>query len=933
MMLRKRSRKGQSKDQSMLNSASESNFSPTTSIQRNKTSSFFSLPGLFVGFTSKRSSDNDPSRSPTSPLDSKVFSNLGNSFVRSPRWDSDRVGLGIVDSLNDETKTGEVFGLSKSGRNIVFGSQMKINVPNSVTHCQSPLEDSLVTTPRSLPGTFKVPPQNHHIGSPKPQSSLIPVELNPLGKIRSCSNCNDFGSENNKPQVGSPLLIKKGNRWYFEKGDHYTQSQFQPYMRRSKVIEAYAYINENGKNRASTALASLPTSEDGRRRDFLIVGLYALPFLVPRRASAAVVEGLVGDEQDLTSKEASANSYLDLLNGLGIISSGVLGALYAMTKKEEASNVATIESLNTKTREKEAATSILERNFEINLQSEQEHWQKQIRKIKTEEASLVRQLASVSSTISRLRQEVQSEKRLVDDLRGQINVFHLQITQSNEEKNVIKAKLKEKIAIIEVLQERVGLLGLEVKDQEKTIEDLKSLLDEKESQCKDLDSIVEKTKVDLIETSSKAKGLEDEVFKTREVLELKKSKIDELNVKIKLVLEEIDHVNKRIHALHEDYDRLKLSLERKADTDSRHLSKKDSEIHQLDEKLKLALGEASKNHVLISELRKERDNFKSLLEKEMNNVKNLMNTLQITQKGLESSRAEADDLTKQLIESTKSCEEFVLEVSRIQAEFAEVQETLQRNLGEANFKREALSKELVSVKEAMKASEDELSRESAELKEATIACKSLKKEISEVHKRAETATNDLKEERKMVATLKKQLTSSTKQITRDSESRRSLERDLEETSKSLDNMSKSLLLLTKELETVNVLTSSLESEKEMLYNSLEEQKNITKEAKENIEDTQRLKEKLGVERGKWKRKSKKLEKNLLSAEDEILELQMQINASGNVYVNSHPLEEVNTGNETSVNSKHSKKTEEVTSMNSDSVVPKKTSRRRKKGSA
>ncbi|KAK1282560.1 MAR-binding filament-like protein 1 [Acorus calamus] len=865
MMLRKRSRKDQSKDQSMLNSASESNFSLTTSIQRSKTSSFFSLPGLFVGFTSKRSSDNDPSRSPTSPLDSKVFSNLGNSFVRSPRWDSDRVGLGIVDSLNDETKTGGVFGLSKSGRNIVFGSQMKINVPNSVTHCQSPLEDSLVTTPRSLPGTFKVPPQNHHIGSPKPQSDLIPVEPNPLGKIRSCSNCNDFGSENNKPQVGSPLLIKKGIDFdkfssslpvsfnvsfhgrmgsfiasEIELSEDYTRiishgpnpktthiygdlileddclesNKLEEELIEGSVIEIVQvfssksfvklkqnYERKHGKNRASTGLASLPTSEDGRRRDFLIVGLYALPFLVPLRASAAVVE----DEQDLTSKEASANSYLDLLNGLGIISS--------------------------------------------------------------------------------------------------------------------------------VLQERVGLLGIEVKDQEKTIEDLKSLLDEKESQCKDLDSIVEKTKVDLVETSSKAKGLEDEVFKTREVLELKKSKIGELNVKINLVLEEIDHANKRIQALHEDYDRLKLSFERKAYTDSQHLSKKDSEIHQLDEKLKLALGEASKNHVLVGELTKERDSFKSLLEKEMNNVKNLMNKLQITQESLESSRAEADDLTKQLIESTKSCEEFMLEVSRIQAEFAEVQETLQRNLGEANSKIEALSKELVSVKEAMKASEDEISRESAELKEATIACKSLKKEISEVHKRAETATNDLKEERKMVATLKKQLTSSTKQITRDSESRRSLERDLEETSKSLDNMSKSLLLLTKELDTVNVLTSSLESEKEMLYNSLEEQKNVAKEAKENIEDTKRLIEKLGMERGKWERKSKKLEKNLLSAEGEILELQMQINASGNASVNSHPLEEVKASNETSVNSKHSKKTKKVTSTNSNSVVPKKTTRRRKKGSA
>ncbi|KAK1298710.1 hypothetical protein QJS10_CPB14g01198 [Acorus calamus] len=210
-MLRKRTRKDQNKGQSMPDSASDSNISVNASVQRTKSSSFFNLPGLFVGFTAKASSDTDPSRSPTSPLDFKVFSNSGNSFVRSPKspgldgarkcWDCNRVGLGIVDSLNDETKTDGEYRLSKSGKNIVFGSQMKINVPNSISRPQSPLEDSLVTKPGSLPETFNV--------LPTPQLDLIPLELSPLGKLRSFSNCNDFGSEINKPQVGSPQLVKR----------------------------------------------------------------------------------------------------------------------------------------------------------------------------------------------------------------------------------------------------------------------------------------------------------------------------------------------------------------------------------------------------------------------------------------------------------------------------------------------------------------------------------------------------------------------------------------------------------------------------------------------------------------------------------------------------------------------------------------------------
>ncbi|CAL2225603.1 unnamed protein product [Prunus armeniaca] len=114
-----------------------------------KSNYFFSVPGLFVGLSSKGLTDFDSVMSPTSPLDFRVFSNLGNPF-RSPRsnndgsqrsWGSSKVGLSIIDSLNDDVKVyGKVFFWSKvygkvsrssESKSILFGPDMRIKTPDS----------------------------------------------------------------------------------------------------------------------------------------------------------------------------------------------------------------------------------------------------------------------------------------------------------------------------------------------------------------------------------------------------------------------------------------------------------------------------------------------------------------------------------------------------------------------------------------------------------------------------------------------------------------------------------------------------------------------------------------------------------------------------------------------------------------------------------
>ncbi|XP_008786298.2 FCS-Like Zinc finger 10-like isoform X2 [Phoenix dactylifera] len=209
-MLRKRSRpvqKEQSKGLLMPDSASDSIVSADGVVQKARSTSFFSAPGLFVGLSTKGLPDSESAKSPTSPLDSKVFSNRGSSFVSSPgspgpegqprSWHCNKVGLGLVDSLNDESKVGgKVLRFSES-KNILLGSQMRITFPTPKSLLDGGIRDEPLraATPKSHHenvGTSAKP----RIGSPSSRSCCSKLaigsegaglEPGEFGKIRSWS--------------------------------------------------------------------------------------------------------------------------------------------------------------------------------------------------------------------------------------------------------------------------------------------------------------------------------------------------------------------------------------------------------------------------------------------------------------------------------------------------------------------------------------------------------------------------------------------------------------------------------------------------------------------------------------------------------------------------------------------------------------------------
>ncbi|KAI4963678.1 hypothetical protein ZWY2020_011216, partial [Hordeum vulgare] len=113
--------------------AAESSVPQTSSESAAHKMGFFRVPDLLVKLSTKCLIELDAVRSPTSPLDLKLFTNLSTKSPRSSFLDAgaasqnqkillrDRVGLGLVDSLTDENNPTPL-----GSRKVLLGSEMRI---------------------------------------------------------------------------------------------------------------------------------------------------------------------------------------------------------------------------------------------------------------------------------------------------------------------------------------------------------------------------------------------------------------------------------------------------------------------------------------------------------------------------------------------------------------------------------------------------------------------------------------------------------------------------------------------------------------------------------------------------------------------------------------------------------------------------------------
>ncbi|KAF7029700.1 hypothetical protein CFC21_041383 [Triticum aestivum] len=113
--------------------AAESSVPQTSSESAAHKMGFFRVPDLLVKLSTKCLIELDAVRSPTSPLDLKLFTGLATRSPRSSFLDAgaasqnqkillgDRVGLGLVDSLSDENNPTPL-----GSRKVLLGSEMRI---------------------------------------------------------------------------------------------------------------------------------------------------------------------------------------------------------------------------------------------------------------------------------------------------------------------------------------------------------------------------------------------------------------------------------------------------------------------------------------------------------------------------------------------------------------------------------------------------------------------------------------------------------------------------------------------------------------------------------------------------------------------------------------------------------------------------------------
>ncbi|KAF7817200.1 FCS-Like Zinc finger 10-like [Senna tora] len=215
-MLRKRTRSHQ-KDQNLMGHLSISNANREYYSQSHhvvgsklKNNSIFNVPRLFVGLVPNSLLDSDSIRSPTSPLDVvKMFpKSLHREGQNQRSWDCCKVGLSIIDSLEDSSRFSEkILPSSESKDPIISPRVRRIKSPNCLNYTDS-FEAS-----KSLPKDFCKLPYTQNgsatILNKGVDSNVLfeigetHLEHEPLGKTRSCSldSCSPF-----KPFPGSTGL-------------------------------------------------------------------------------------------------------------------------------------------------------------------------------------------------------------------------------------------------------------------------------------------------------------------------------------------------------------------------------------------------------------------------------------------------------------------------------------------------------------------------------------------------------------------------------------------------------------------------------------------------------------------------------------------------------------------------------------------------------
>ena len=277
----------------MADSAPESLQSDILGL-RHISSSLFSIPGFIVGLGTKCLSESDSVRSPTSPLDLKVLSNLSNPFgLRSPRtqsqsghqkkWDCNKVGFGIVDSLVNETKPSVGVLDSPRRSNVIFGAHLKTSAHNTSKHYLESLNSSVKSN--SLP-------KNYIFSSLSKTRTLYPQ----LGGKKV-----DFGNE------GDPLESKPNTSITSCLVDSTTPSSLYIGLTQTHSLSSMNFCSEN----KTTTMSSGPVVSHGSE----VVSLSSMNFCSENKTTTMSSGAVISHDSEVVNSLGNKPSSLPILIG------------------------------------------------------------------------------------------------------------------------------------------------------------------------------------------------------------------------------------------------------------------------------------------------------------------------------------------------------------------------------------------------------------------------------------------------------------------------------------------------------------------------------------------------------------------------------------------------------------------------------------------
>ncbi|KAL5171066.1 MAR-binding filament-like protein 1-1 [Glycine soja] len=218
-------------------------------------------------------------------------------------------------------------------------------------------------------------------------------------------------------------------------------------------------------------------------------------------------------EEKAPEVDQPSNSFLLLLNGIGVFSSGVLGALYKLAQKEKSTVVATIETV---LREKEEELHQLKDQFELAL-GEASKSQIVIADLSQERDDLKEALDNESSKVNHLKHELQVTQENLAKSRNESAELENLLTLSNKlckELELEVSKLSSELTEVASLNKDLRALEQQVsKDKESR----KSLEGDLEEATKSLDEM-NRNAVILSGELQRANSLVSSLEKEKDVL-------------------------------------------------------------------------------------------------------------------------------------------------------------------------------------------------------------------------------------------------------------------------------------------------------------------------------------------------------------------------------------------------------------------------------